>query len=189
MGEISVQKTPLEGVILIKPQYFKDPRGFFVESYNKKDYYDAGITVEFVQDNHSKSQKGVLRGLHYQHPHAQGKLIRVLKGKIFDVVVDIRVGSPTYGEQFTVILSEEAATLLYVPVGFAHGFLVMEDNTEVMYKVTDLYHPEGDAGILWSDTGLAIPWPLCDIGLEKPLLSEKDTGLPTLSDIQSPFTC
>ena len=187
MGKITVKQTSLDGVLLIEPQYFKDPRGFFVESYNKNDFSHAGITDEFVQDNHSKSQKGVLRGLHYQYPHAQGKLVRVLKGSIYDVAVDIRVGSPTFGEHFAVTLSENNPAMLYVPAGFAHGFLVLDDNTEVMYKVTDIYYPPGDAGLLWNDPDLNIPWPLDKMGMKEPILSEKDTRHPVLSRLQSPF--
>jgi dTDP-4-dehydrorhamnose 3,5-epimerase len=187
MGKITVKQTSLDGVLLIEPQYFKDSRGFFVESYNKNDFSQAGIIDEFVQDNHSKSQKGVLRGLHYQYPHAQGKLVRVLKGSIYDVAVDIRVGSPTFGEHFAVTLSENNPAMLYVPAGFAHGFLVLDDNTEVMYKVTDIYYPPGDAGLLWNDPDLNIPWPLDRMGMKEPILSEKDTRHPVLSRLQSPF--
>lgn len=171
----------------MEPQYFKDSRGFFVESYNKNDFSQAGIIDEFVQDNHSKSQKGVLRGLHYQYPHAQGKLVRVLKGSIYDVAVDIRIGSPTFGKHFAVILSEEHPAMLFVPTGFAHGFLVLQDNTEVMYKVTDIYYPAGDAGLHWNDSTLAIPWPLDIIGIKSPILSDKDTIHPTLAELKSPF--
>ena len=187
MGKITVQPTLLEGVLLIKPQYFTDSRGFFVESYNKQDFSKAGISDEFVQDNHSKSQKGVLRGLHYQYPHAQGKLIRVIRGSIFDVVVDIRVGSPMYGQYIGVTLHEHEPKMLYIPIGFAHGFLVLEDNTEVMYKVTDQYYPKGDAGIIWNDPDLHIAWPIGDIGITEPILSEKDTRHPTFSEFSSPF--
>lgn len=187
MGKITVKQTTLDGVLLMEPQYFKDSRGFFVESYNKNDFSHAGITDEFVQDNHSKSQKGVLRGLHYQYPHAQGKLVRVLKGSIYDVAVDIRVGSPTFGKHFAVILSEEHPAMLFVPTGFAHGFLVLQDNTEVMYKVTDFYYPVGDAGLQWNDPTLSIPWPLDVIGVKSPILSEKDTIHPTLAELKSPF--
>ncbi|ABD42761.1 dTDP-4-dehydrorhamnose 3,5-epimerase [Methanospirillum hungatei JF-1] len=188
MGKLTITKTPLAGILLVVPQYFKDSRGFFVESYNKKDFSHAGITDEFVQDNHSKSQKGVLRGLHYQYPHAQGKLVRVLKGSIYDVAVDIRIGSPTYGKPFAVTLRENDPAMLYIPVGFAHGFLALEDDTEVMYKVTDLYYPSGDAGLLWNDPDLNIPWPLDIIGIKEPILSEKDTKHPILSELRSPFT-
>lgn len=187
MGKITAKQTSLDGVLLIEPQYFKDPRGFFVESYNKNDFSHAGITDEFVQDNHSKSQKGVLRGLHYQYPHAQGKLVRVLKGSIYDVAVDIRIGSPTFGEHFAVTLTEEHPAMLFVPTGFAHGFLVLQDNTEVMYKVTDFYYPAGDAGLHWNDPKLSIPWPLDIIGVKSPILSDKDTIHPTLAELKSPF--
>jgi len=142
---------------------------------------------EFVQDNHSKSQKGVLRGLHYQYPLAQGKLIRVLKGSIYDVAVDIRRGSPSFGQHIGVILSEKSPKMLYVPIGFAHGFLVLEDNSEVLYKVTDLYFTEGDAGILWSDPVLNISWPFTENGIITPILSDKDTRHPCLSALHSPF--
>lgn len=187
MSKIAVTHTDLEGVLLVEPQFFLDPRGFFVESYNKRDFTDAGITDEFVQDNHSKSQKGVLRGLHYQFPHAQGKLIRVLKGSIYDVVVDIRIGSPSYGEHIGVTLSEDSPRMLYVPTGFAHGFLVLANNTEVIYKVTDLYYPEGDAGLLWNDPMVGVTWPFEEYGIEEPILSEKDTRHPLLKEIHSPF--
>ena len=187
MGKIIVTPTILDGVLLIEPQLFPDPRGFFVESYNKRDFSAAGVREEFVQDNHSKSQKGVLRGLHYQYPHAQGKLVRVLKGSIYDVVVDIRIGSPTYGRHIGVTLQDQSPGMLYVPTGFAHGFLVLEDNTEVMYKVTDWYFPEGDTGLLWNDPALEIPWPFKENGIILPILSEKDTRHPTLSELKSPF--
>lgn len=188
MGKIEVRQTDLEGVLLITPQIFKDPRGFFIESYNLRDFSAMGINDTFVQDNHSKSQKGVLRGLHYQYPHPQGKLVRVLKGKIFDVVVDIRTGSSTYGNHIGVILTEDTSTMLYVPVGFAHGFLVLEDNTEVMYKVTDLYYPAGDAGIRWDDPYLKIEWPFSESGVDSPILSDKDKNHPLLMDLQTPFS-
>ena len=187
MGQIIVTRTNLDNVLLIEPQLFIDSRGFFVESYNKKDFSVAGIIDEFVQDNHSKSQKGVLRGLHFQYPHSQGKLVRVLKGSIYDVVVDIRIGSPTYGMHIGVLLNERSPKMLFVPLGFAHGFLVLEDNTEVMYKVTDWYYPQGDAGLLWNDPALKISWPLKEFGVENPILSEKDTHHPKLSELKSPF--
>lgn len=188
MGEITVTRTPLPGVLLVKPQHFIDSRGFFVESYNKKDFQDAGIIDEFVQDNHSKSQKGVLRGLHFQYPHAQGKLVRVLKGSVFDAVIDIRVGSPSYGLIFTITLDENNPAMLYIPAGFAHGFLALKDDTEIIYKVTDYYYPPGDAGIIWNDPDLNIPWPLNEINMREPVLSEKDTKHPKLSEFRSPFT-
>ena len=187
MGKLTITRTLLDGVLLIEPQLFPDPRGFFLESYNKRDFAAVGIPEEFVQDNHSKSQKGVLRGLHYQFPHPQGKLIRVLKGSIYDVAVDIRTGSPTYGHHIEVILNEQSPQMLYVPIGFAHGFLVLEDDTEVMYKVTDIYYPQGDAGLFWNDAELNISWPLKNIGIHRPILSEKDTRHPRLIEFQSPF--
>jgi dTDP-4-dehydrorhamnose 3,5-epimerase len=187
MGKLTITRTLLDGVLLVEPQLFPDPRGFFLESYNKRDFAAVGIPEEFVQDNHSKSQKGVLRGLHYQFPHPQGKLIRVLKGSIYDVAVDIRTGSPTYGHHIEVILNEQSPQMLYVPIGFAHGFLVLEDDTEVMYKVTDIYYPQGDAGLFWNDAELNIPWPLKNIGIHRPILSEKDTKHPRLIEFQSPF--
>lgn len=187
MGKITVTPTLLDGVLLVEPQLFLDPRGFFIESYNKRDFSEAGIIESFVQDNHSKSQKGVLRGLHYQHPHAQGKLVRVLKGSVYDVVVDIRTGSPTYGQHIGVLLQDQSPRMLYIPIGFAHGFLVLEDNTEVMYKVTDFYYPQGDAGLIWNDPAIGISWPLKEIGIQTPILSEKDTRHPSLNDLKSPF--
>jgi len=187
MGKITVLQTGIKGVIQVEPQLFPDSRGFFVESYNKRDFSAAGISDEFVQDNHSKSQRGVLRGLHFQYPHPQAKLVRVLRGAIYDVVVDIRSGSPTYGSHVSVTLDGHSPRMLYVPVGFAHGFLVLEDDTEVMYKVTDLYHPEGDAGILWNDPALNISWPCKQNEIQSPILSEKDTRHPCLKDFRSPF--
>jgi dTDP-4-dehydrorhamnose 3,5-epimerase len=187
MGKLTVIQTLLERVLLIEPQLFPDPRGFFVESYNKRDFTAEGIPEEFVQDNHSKSQRGALRGLHYQFPHPQGKLIRVLKGSIYDVVVDIRIGSVSFGKHLGVTLSEQSPQMLYVPTGFAHGFLVLADNTEVLYKVTDWYHPQGDAGILWNDPELNIPWPFREHDIKDPILSEKDTKHPLLNELKSPF--
>ena len=188
MGKIEVEQTSLPGVLLITPQIFKDERGFFIESYNYQDFSDAGISDIFVQDNHSKSQKGVLRGLHYQNPHPQGKLVRVIRGKIFDVVVDIRAGSPTFGKYIGVTLTNDSPKMLFVPVGFAHGFLVLDDDTEVLYKVTDLYYPKGDAGIRWDDPDVGISWPCHEFGIDTPVLSEKDKIHPYLRDVQTPFS-
>ncbi len=188
LGLIEIQQTNLKGVLLITLQIFRDQRGFFIESYNYQDFSAAGITETFVQDNHSKSQKGVLRGLHYQYPHPQGKLVRVLKGKIYDVIVDIRIGSPTYGKYFGVTLTEDSPLIIFVPIGFAHGFLVLEDYTEILYKVTDLYHPKGDAGISWDDPDIGIAWPLKETGILYPILSEKDRNLPALRDLKTPFS-
>nr|WP_319539985.1 dTDP-4-dehydrorhamnose 3,5-epimerase [uncultured Methanospirillum sp.] len=187
MGKIIITQTNLDNVLLIEPHLFIDSRGFFVESYNKKDFSDAGILDEFVQDNHSKSQKGVLRGLHFQYPHSQVKLVRIIKGSAYDVVVDIRIGSPTYGMYIGVTLTELSPKMLFIPLGFAHGFLVLEDNTEVMYKVTDWYYPQGDAGLLWNDPALKISWPLKEYGIETPILSEKDICHPKFREFKSPF--
>jgi len=179
--------TNLTGVFLITPRVFQDSRGFFMESYTRNDFQKIGIPDEFVQDNHSCSQKGVLRGLHFQSAYPQGKLVRVVRGAIFDVVVDIRKGSPLYKKWVAVPLSASDHSSLWVPPGFAHGFLSLGDNTHVIYKTTEYYHPEYDAGIRWNDPGLEIPWPLKEIGMESPLLSPKDAILPFLSDLESPI--
>ncbi|HOW59315.1 MAG TPA: dTDP-4-dehydrorhamnose 3,5-epimerase [Candidatus Omnitrophota bacterium] len=174
-------QTEIPGVILIEPKVFHDPRGFFYESYRRKLFAANGIKDHFVQDNISSSAKGVLRGLHYQiAPRAQAKLMRVIKGSVYDVVVDIRPRSKTFGKFVAVTLSAENRKLLYIPKGFAHGFCVLEDGTEFMYKVSDYYSPEHERGILWSDPGLAIPWPKLDRAF---ILSEKDKKYPTLSSL------
>ncbi len=165
-------------VILIEPRVFEDSRGFFTETYRKDVFSKNGIPEEFVQDNHSKSSKGVLRGLHYQiPPKSQAKLMRVTKGKVFDVAVDIRHGSKTFGKFVTCILSGENKKMLYVPAGFAHGFCVMEDDTEFVYKVSDFYSVEHERGILWNDPSIAIPWPAMDY-----IFSEKDKKHPLLKE-------
>lgn len=179
--------TSLSGALLLEPRVFGDDRGFFLESYTRKDMADLGITEEFVQDNHSRSAKGVLRGLHYQFPHPQSKLVRVVRGEIFDVIVDIRRGSPSWGRFGSFILNEKDHRMLYVPVGFAHGFLALAEGTEILYKTGEYYHPEADTGIRWNDPALAIPWPLKEHGIEQPLLSEKDSRLPLFSDLESGF--
>jgi len=178
------QKTNLEGAILIKPKFFKDERGFFVESYSKKIFEENGINIDFVQDNHSLSvEKGVLRGLHFQNnPHAQSKLVRVTKGKVCDVIVDLRIDSPTYKKWQGFELSEENGLMLFIPKGFAHAFCTLEENTEFMYKVDDFYAPECDSGIIWNDPELNINWPI-----ENPILSEKDNQLKQLKDLKLNF--
>jgi len=176
---------PLEipDVLVIDPKVFGDSRGFFMETYNKKDFETIGLSQEFVQDNHSKSAKGVLRGLHYQkEPAAQGKLVRCIKGSIFDVAVDIRKGSPTYGKWVSAVLSEENKKMLWVPRGFAHGFVTLENDTEVIYKVDNLYSPEDDRGILWNDPAIAIDWPVVS-----PSLSDKDQNQPLLENADNNF--
>lgn len=169
-------ETRIKDLIIIEPQVFGDDRGFFMESYTKKDFEGLGITEEFVQDNHSKSKKGVLRGLHFQTKHTQGKLIRVTAGKVLDVGVDLRSGSPTFGKWDKVLLTAENKRMLYLPKGFAHAFLTLEDNTEFMYKCTDYYAPEYDSGMLWNDSDLDIDWELEKFGLslDEIVLSDKD---------------
>ncbi len=153
--------TPLKGIKIIQPRVFNDTRGFFMESYKKSDFVKAGIGEEFVQDNHSFSSKGVLRGIHFQSsPHAQGKLVRVVKGAVWDVAVDLRPDSPTFGKYFGIELNEENNTMFYIPPGLGHAFLTLEDNTHFLYKCTAEYNPESDGGILWNDPDLAIEWPL-----------------------------
>lgn len=170
----------IKEVILIKPKIFGDNRGFFMESYKKSDFYANGIDVEFNQDNHSKSTKGVLRGLHYQaRPHGQAKIVRCARGRIYDVAVDIRPQSPTFGKYVKVELSEDNKHMLYIPVGFAHGFVALTDEVELLYKASGEYSPEADRGVLWSDKDINIDW---SIDFE-PLLSEKDKIQPQLKDI------
>ncbi|MCX7823208.1 MAG: dTDP-4-dehydrorhamnose 3,5-epimerase [Syntrophobacterales bacterium] len=164
--------TPLEGVIVLEPQVFQDTRGFFYESYNEETFRSLGIHDKFVQDNHSGSRKGVLRGLHYQICHPQAKLVRVISGEIFDVAVDIRRSSPTFGKWFGIHLSAKNKKQLYISVGFAHGFLVLSEWAEVLYKTTDFYAPHCDRVIIWNDPTISIKWPLDD-GME-PILSPKD---------------
>jgi len=172
--------TNLPGVLILEPKVFGDARGFFYESFNAGDFRSAtGLEVEFVQDNHSKSAKGVLRGLHYQIAHAQGKLVRVTAGEVQDVVVDLRRASPAFGRWLSVNLSGENKKQLWVPPGFAHGFLVLSDSAEFLYKTTDYWHPEHERSILWSDAEMAIAWQLDAIAPDRPQLSAKDAiGVP-----------
>lgn len=172
-------KTNIEGVIIVEPRVFPDGRGKFLETYKKNDFYENGIPYEFVQDNHSVSQKGVLRGLHFQRePKAQGKLVRVVKGAVFDVAVDIRTHSPTYRKWFGIELTSDNYKMLFIPPGLAHGFATLEDDTEFLYKCTDVYSPEHDGGIIWNDPEIGIDWPI-----DNPLVSEKDKKLPFLKDL------
>lgn len=165
------EKTKLPGVVIIQPQVFGDSRGYFMETFKKSDFAAAGIGKEFVQDNESSSTKGVLRGLHFQKEHTQGKLVRVTKGEVFDVAVDVRPGSDTFGQWVGVNLSSEKKNMFYIPEGFAHGFLVLSDSAEFVYKCTDVYDPSSEGGIPWNDPGLAIGWPKLDCGYKT---SEKD---------------
>lgn len=174
------KQTEIDGVVIIEPKVFGDDRGFFMETYKKSDFEDNGITEEFVQDNHSKSQKGVLRGLHFQRePMAQGKLIRVTAGAVFDVAVDLRPGSSTCGKWVGIELSEENNRMFYIPPGLGHGFLTLEDNTHFLYKCTKLYSAEHDGGIRYNDPDIGIQWPSEDV-----LVSEKDATLPYLKELQ-----
>lgn len=175
---LRIIKTAVPDVLIIEPEVFRDMRGFFLETYNQKKYAENGLDKTFVQDNHSHSSKGTLRGLHYQLNHPQGKLVYVVHGEIFDVAVDIRRGSPTFGHWVGEVLSEKNNRLMFVPEGFAHGFCVLSDTADFMYKCTDLYHHEDDRGVNWSDETLSIDWPIKD-----PILSDRDTLLPMLHDV------
>lgn len=174
--------TKIPDVVMLKPKVFGDPRGFFMETYRDSEFSEAGIGQKFVQENHSASQKGVLRGLHYQIRQAQGKLIRAIAGEIFDVAVDIRRSSPTFGQWVGIILSAENKLQLWIPPGFAHGFYVLSENAEVTYKVTDYYAPEWDRSILWSDPQISIDWPLLDGS--PPSLSAKDINGKPLAEAE-----
>jgi len=177
-------ETGLDGAVCIVPKVFQDDRGFFLESYNADRLREQGITADFVQDNHSLSRtKGVLRGLHFQEPpFAQAKLVRVVRGAVLDVIVDIRKNSPTFGKWKSVELTQENFMMLYVPRGFAHGFCTLRENTEFLYKVDNYYHPEHDRGIRYDDPDLSIPWPV-----SPPVVSANDAQLPHFRDISSPF--
>lgn len=172
MGKIVVSGCDIEGLYIIEPKVFYDSRGYFMESYNKNDFYAEGLKMDFVQDNQSMSSKGVLRGLHFQKEHPQGKLVRVLSGEVFDVAVDIRKGSKTFGKWYGVILSAENKKQFYISEGFAHGFLVLSDEVEFAYKCTDFYRPDDEGGIIWNDSDIGIDWPINkDIEL---IISDKD---------------
>lgn len=169
---MDVHSTPIPGLLLLEPRIFSDERGFFMESYNKREFSKlSGLDVEFVQDNHSRSTKNVLRGLHYQIQQSQGKLVRVTKGSVFDVVVDIRKSSPTFGQWYGIELTENNHLQLWIPPTLAHGYLVLSDQAEFLYKTTDYYSPKNERCIIWDDPDIAIEWPTRD----KPLVSEKDS--------------
>lgn len=159
MGQIKVTKLPIDGLYVVEAKIHGDERGYFVETYNQRDMYEAGLDMKFVQDNQSMSKKGVLRGLHFQKTHPQGKLVRVLKGEVFDVAVDIRKGSPTFGKWHGEMLTAENCKQFYISEGFAHGFLVLSDTAEFCYKCTDFYYPEDEDGIAWNDPNIGIEWP------------------------------
>ena len=196
MGQIKVTKCPIEGLYIIEPAVYGDSRGYFMEVYNQKDMADAGLNMVFVQDNQSVSVKGVLRGLHFQNQYPQGKLVRVNRGRVFDVAVDVRPGSATFGKWYGVELSEENKKQFYIPEGFAHGFLVLSDSAEFCYKCTDFYHPGDEGGLAWNDPAIGIQWPEVEGEYSgtpsadgytlsdgtKLILSEKDQNWSSLAD-------
>jgi dTDP-4-dehydrorhamnose 3,5-epimerase len=178
---VNLIETSLPGVLIIEPKVHGDRRGFFVETFQLERYREtAGIALPFVQDNHSHSQRGVLRGLHAQKRHPQGKLVRAARGSIFDVAVDIDASSPSFGRWVGATLSDENHRQLWVPPGYAHGFVVLADGTDVIYKCTDYYHPEDEIGVIWNDPRIAIEWPI-----DNPMLSKKDAELPTLAELEN----
>ena len=174
---MKIHETSLPDVLLLEPRVFRDERGFFLETFNAARFAEHGLPTEFVQDNHSRSARGVLRGLHYQRRHPQGKLVSVVRGEIWDVAVDIREGSPSFGRSFAITLDEDSRRLLWIPPGFAHGFCVLSDGADVLYKCTTLYDAADDRGIRWNDPALSIDWPIAD-----PILSAKDRALPSLAE-------
>ena len=178
---MQVTETSLPGVLVIQPRIFSDDRGFFLEAYNERRYQDAGVPCTFVQDNHSRSTKGILRGLHYQVNNPQDKLLWCLEGEIWDVAVDVRPGSPTFGQWHGERLTGELKNQIFVPAGFAHGFCVLSDTAEVAYKCSRLYAPNDEGGVVWNDPDLAIEWPL-----DEPVLSPKDAALPQLKNATLP---
>ena len=182
MGKITVTPCDIEGLYVIEPTVFKDERGYFVETYNQNDMKEAGLDMVFVQDNQSMSTRGVLRGLHFQKQFPQGKLVRVVRGKVFDVAVDLRSDSKTYGKWFGVELSAENMKQFYLPEGFAHGFLVLSDEAEFCYKCTDFYHPNDEGGLSWKDPDINVQWPIPE-GMEL-TISEKDQNWGSFREYQ-----
>jgi dTDP-4-dehydrorhamnose 3,5-epimerase len=174
---LNVSETSLSGVLVLEPKVLEDERGFFMETYHAERFHDLGIDARFVQDNHSRSLRGVLRGLHYQEPNTQAKLIRCTRGALYDVAVDIRVGSPQFGKWTAAELSEENKRMLWVPAGFAHGFCAVTDVADLVYKCSAFYDAQNDRSILWNDPDLGIAWPVA-----KPVLSKKDASAPRLKD-------
>ena len=186
MGQFQFTKTGIEGLVVVEPKVFGDNRGYFMETYNYIDFKAAGLDMVFVQDNQSKSKKGVLRGLHVQKKNPQGKLVRVVSGEVYDVAVDLRKGSDTYGKWYGVLLSAENKKQFYVPEGFAHGFVVMSETAEFVYKCTRFYDPSDEGGLMWNDPEIGIDWPVPENA--ELLLSEKDQHHQPLKDFESPFT-
>ncbi|MGB9794744.1 dTDP-4-dehydrorhamnose 3,5-epimerase [Caldisericum exile] len=181
MSKFKIIETPIKDLLIIETRIFKDERGFFMETYNQKEFEEIGLNIQFVQDNLSKSKKGVLRGLHFQIKHPQGKLIRVIKGGVYDVAVDLRLNSPTFGKWFGIELKEGDGLAFYIPEGFAHGFLTLEEETYFFYKCTDIYYAEYDNGVIWNDPEININWPIDKV--ENLTISEKDKKLPLLKEI------
>ncbi len=180
---MEIIQTPLDGLITIKPDVFEDERGYFFESFNHTKFLNAGLDLSFLQDNESKSKKGVLRGLHFQSPpYAQGKLVRVLRGAVLDVAVDIRKDSPTYGKWESIVLSGQNKWMYWIPPGFAHGFVTLEDDTIFFYKCTNVYNKASEGSILWNDPDLNIHWEI-----KEPIISDKDKISPRFKDFVSPF--
>jgi dTDP-4-dehydrorhamnose 3,5-epimerase len=180
---MDVKQTPISGLLIIQPDVFRDQRGYFFESYNREKFFKAGVNAEFLQDNQSLSAKGILRGLHFQNPpFAQGKLLSVVKGAVLDVAVDIRKDSDTYGKYFSLVLSEENKTMFWIPEGFAHGFLSLQDDSIFTYKCTQLYHKESEGSLRWNDPDLNINWNVSD-----PVISEKDSKAPYFKELVSMF--
>ena len=186
MGQFQFTKTGIEGLVVVEPKVFGDNRGYFMETYNYNDFKAAGLDMVFVQDNQSKSKKGVLRGLHFQKKNPQGKLVRVVSGEVYDVAVDLRKGSDTYGKWYGVLLSAENKKQFYVPVGFAQVFVVMSETAVFVYKCTRFYDPSDEGGLMWNDPEIGIDWPVPENA--ELLLSEKDQHHQPLKDFESPFT-
>lgn len=177
MAKFKETSVSIDGLSVIEPTYFEDDRGFFAETYNKREFEKIGITTIFVQDNRSFSKKGVLRGLHIQTQNQQAKLVSVVYGVVFDVAVDLRSNSETYGKYHGLVLSEENRRMFYIPEGFAHGFLVLSESADFAYKVSDFYNPKFDTGVIWNDPDIGIDWPLAEYGIKEPALSPKDRNL------------
>ena len=186
MGNFNFIETGIQGLVVVEPKVFGDNRGYFMETYHYNDFKEAGLDMVFVQDNQSKSKKGVLRGLHFQKKNPQGKLVRVVSGEVYDVAVDLRKGSKTYGKWYGVLLSAENKKQFYVPEGFAHGFVVMSETAEFVYKCTRFYDPSDEGGLMWNDPAIGIQWPVPE-GAEL-ILSEKDQHHPSLEEFDSPFS-
>ena len=186
MAKFQFIETGIEGLMVVEPAVFGDNRGYFMETYHQQEFQEAGLGMTFVQDNQSKSRRGVLRGLHFQKKNPQGKLVRAISGEVFDVAVDLRKGSKTYGKWYGVVLNGENKKQFYVPEGFAHGFLVLSETAEFVYKCTRFYDPSDEGGLMWNDPEIGVVWPVpADV---EPVLSEKDEKHPSFREFESPFT-